>query len=145
MLTIKFIILIHLLCATIWTGGHLILSIGFLPAAIKKKDFSIIESFESRFERIGIPSLLILLITGLILTVYYSPDFLEFNLGDHYTRHILIKFTLLILTVVLAIHARFYLIPKKNLTSLSWHILAVTLLSVLFVFTGFSARSGGLI
>ena len=145
MLFIKIIIFLHILFATIWTGGHLILSIGFLPAAIKKRDFSIIESFESRFERIGIPSLLLLLITGVILTIYYCPQFLEFNLTDHYTKHILIKYILILITIGLALHARFILIPKRDINTLSWHILLVTLLSVLFVFTGFSARSGGMI
>ncbi len=145
MLYIKFVIFLHILCATIWTGGHLILSIGFLPAAMKKSDFNIIESFESRYERIGIPALLILLITGVILTFYYTPEFLQFDLSDHYTKHIFLKFVLMLATIGLAIHARFFLIPKKNLNSLSWHIIAITSLSVLFVFTGFSVRTGGLI
>ncbi|MBT8258720.1 MAG: CopD family protein [Bacteroidia bacterium] len=145
MLFIKIVIFIHLICATVWAGGHLILSIGFLPPAIKKQDFTIIESFESRYERIGIPSLLLLLITGIILSFHYCPQFLEFALNDHYTRHIFIKFILLILTIILAVHARFYLIPKRNINTLSWHILLVTLIALLFVFTGFSARSGGLI
>ena len=145
MLFIKIIIFLHILCATIWAGGHLILSIGYLPSALKKNDFSIIESFESRYEPIGIPSLVILLITGIIMTIHYAPDFLQFDLSDHHARHIFIKFILLIATVILAIHARFYLIPKRNLKNLSWHILLVTLIALLFVFTGFSVRSGGLL
>lgn len=142
---IKAIVFLHILSATIWTGGHLILSLGFLPSALKNKDFSIIESFERRYERIGIPALLILVATGTYMTTYYAPNIFDFDWSDHYSRHIILKYTTLIVTVVLAIHARFSLIPKRNLKPLALHIIAVTLLAVFFVFLGYSTRSGGLL
>jgi hypothetical protein len=55
------------------------------------------------------------------------------------------KWGLLLATVGLAIHARFFLIPKKALRPLAVHILLVTLFSILFVLLGFSARSGGIL
>ena len=142
---IKTIIFIHILAATIWTGGHLILSLGFLPKALREKDFRIIEYFESRFEPIGLPALFILVVSGVYMTSYYAPDIFQLNWQDHYTRHILIKFSLLILTLLLALHARLILIPKKALRPLAFHIIAVTFLSILFVLVGFSARSGGVL
>ncbi len=142
---LKSIIFLHILAATVWTGGHLILSIGFLPKALKNKDFQIIEWFESRFEPIGLPSLLILIVTGTYITTIYAPDFFQLSWQDHYTRHILLKYGLLILTLLLAVHARFFLIPKKALVPLAIHIIAVTVLSILFVLLGFSARSGGIL
>ena len=33
-------LIFHLLAATIWVGGHLVLALGFLPKALKNKDFS---------------------------------------------------------------------------------------------------------
>ena len=45
-------------------------------------------------------------------------------------------------TLGLAIHARFFLIPKKALRPLAVHFLWAPLFSVLFVLLGFSARSG---
>ena len=142
---LKGIILLHILAATIWTGGHIILSIGFLPTALKNKDFEIITSFESRFERIGIPALLVLVVTGVYMTTVYAPEFFRLNRYDHYTRHIMIKFGLLIITMVLAVHARFFLTPKKKLKLLAIHIITVTITSILFVLVGFSVRIGGIL
>ncbi|UJH68475.1 CopD family protein [Allomuricauda sp. SCSIO 65647] len=141
----KMVIFIHILAAMVWTGGHLVLSIGFLPRALRQKNFDLIKNFESKYEPIGMPSLLILLVTGLFLAFTYAPDFFDFNWKDHYTRHIAIKLVLLLATISLAVHARFFLFPRKALKPLAWHIVLVTLISVLFVFVGFSARSGGLL
>tara|TARA_R110000868_G_scaffold342194_2_gene603003 strand:+ start:14327 stop:14761 length:435 start_codon:yes stop_codon:yes gene_type:complete len=142
---LKLVIFLHIICATIWTGGHLILALGFLPKALAKKDFTIIEQFESKFERIGIPALLLLVVSGIYMAIVYTTNFFVFDFTDHYNRHIYIKFILLFCTIALAVHARFFLIPKRNLKSLSSHIILVTLFSIAFVFVGFSARSGGLL
>lgn len=144
-MVLKSIVFIHILSASIWAGGHLVLSLGFLPRALKQRDFSIIEAFESRYEPIGLPALLILVLTGIYMTSAYAPDFFLLDWQDHYTRHILLKFILLSLTILLAVHARFFLIPKKALKALAIHILAVTALAILFVLLGFSARSGGIL
>ena len=144
-MVLKLVIFTHIIAATIWTGGHLILSISFLPKALKKNDFTIIEQFEEKFERIGIPALLILVISGIYMAIVYTTGFFEFDFSDHYTRHVIIKLILLIFTIILAIHARFVLIPKRDLKPLSYHIILVTLLAVVFVFVGFSTRSGGLL
>lgn len=142
---LKIVIFIHIVAATIWTGGHLVLTLGFLPKALKQRDFGIIENFESKYEPIGMPALLILVVTGVYMTVHYAPDFFKMDMANHYTIHLVFKFILLIFTLALAVHARFFLIPQRRLKLLAIHILAVTIIAVLFVFTGFSARSGGLL
>jgi len=38
-----FLLIIHLLAATVWIGGHLILSTRYLPEAIKTKDLEAIS------------------------------------------------------------------------------------------------------
>ncbi|MFS4417942.1 CopD family protein [Maribacter sp. 2307ULW6-5] len=139
------LVFLHLIAATIWTGGHLILALRYLPKALKKKDFGIIEAFEKQYEPIGLPSLLVLAATGIYFATQYAPDFFVLDLGDHHTRHVAIKLGLLLATVLLALHARLVLIPKRALQPLAVHIIAVTVLSVAFVFVGFSARSGGLL
>ncbi len=141
----KAIIFIHLLAAMVWTGGHLILALGFLPKALRYEDFNLIVQFEQRYERIGIHSLLILVITGVYMATVYSPSFFKLDTMDHYTRHIALKLILLLITVALAIHARFFLIPQKKLRPLAWHIIGVTAIAVLFVLVGFSVRSGGIL
>jgi len=144
-MVLKLVIFTHIIAATIWTGGHLTLALGFLPKALKNNDFKIIESFETKFEPIGIPALLVLVASGIYMAMVYTTNFFAFDFSDHYNKHIYIKLILLICTIALAIHARFVLIPKRNLKPLSYHIILVTLLAVVFVFVGFSARSGGLL
>ena len=142
---LKIIVFIHIISATIWVGGHLILTVSYLPNALKHNDFSLIEGYESRFERIGIPSLIILIVTGIYKITYYAPDLFSFDMSDHYTKHIVIKLILLLATILLAIHARLFLIPKRELKPLSYHILAITIIGIAFVFVGMSARMGGIL
>lgn len=142
---LKLNIFIHIIAATVWVGGHLVLSLCFLPKALQQNDFSVISHFEARYEKVGLPSLLILVLSGVYMAFVYSPSFFEFDMTNHYTRHIVFKLVLLLITVCLAIHARFFLIPKKKLRALALHIIAVTVVAVLFVLVGFSARSGGVL
>ena len=51
------LLFIHIVAATIWVGGHLVLSIGFLPRALARRDPEIILGFERIYERIGLPVL----------------------------------------------------------------------------------------
>ena len=146
----KWILALHIISATIWAGGHLILSIGFLPRALKKKDVSIITGFESVFEGIGIPSLIIQVLTGFYLAWELTARDISkwFDFNTFHGIHISLKLLFLILTLFLAFHARFRIIPKlkaENLNSLAVHIVSVTVLAVLLVLTGVSFRVGGLL
>ena len=53
----------------------------------------------------------------------------------------------LLLTLILALHSRFFLLPQlseENLNSFALHIVAVTTLAVLFLIFGAGIRLGGL-
>ncbi len=143
----KIVLLLHVLAATIWTGGHLILAVGFLPRALRAKDFTVIEQFEGPFEKLGIPALLIQILTGIWLAFRYLPEMSDwFGFDNYLSTGITLKFILLGLTLGLALHARLRLIPnisEKNMNYLAWHILSVTILSVLFVIVGVGIRIGG--
>ena len=138
---------LHILAATIWAGGHLVLAIGFLPKALKDKNPEVIKFFESRYERIGIPALLILVITGLYQSFRMIPDFFDwFNYTSFVPVNVTIKLGLLIVTLILAVHARFGIIPnlnENNLKPLAYHIISVTVIAVLMVIVGVSFRYGG--
>ena len=67
----QIILIIHLLAATIWVGGHLILLLRYVPKALKDKTLDDIAFFFFFFEPVGIPALLILLITGILLSYDY--------------------------------------------------------------------------
>ncbi|MHC5025103.1 MAG: CopD family protein [Planctomycetota bacterium] len=138
------IVILHVLGATVWTGGHLVLAIGFLPAALRERDPEIIRGFESRFERIGIPALGLQVITGILLALPYLPDAdAGETLSGHVAGVLVTKFVLLVATIGLAVHARLRLVPKltpETLRPLAMHIIAVTVIAVLFVVVGASLR-----
>jgi putative copper export protein len=143
----KYIILTHILAATIWTGGHIVLATCILPPALREKSPDLIESFESRFERLGVPALVVQVITGLWLAYNLLPSIDRwFGWNDVTSRLIGLKLLLLLITVILAIDSRVRLLPnlnQDNLVSLAYHIVAVTIVSVLFVVVGVGFRVGG--
>jgi hypothetical protein len=139
----KWLILFHVLGAAVWAGGHLILSIGFLPKALKYKDLSIIDNFEKHYERVGIPALLIQIITGVWMALIYVPFNEWGSLATKHHLYLWVKFGLLLATIGFAIHARLFIIPKltiEKLPSLAFHIVMATMLAVMFVITGLSFR-----
>lgn len=141
----KWLVILHVLGATIWVGGHLILSIRFLPAGLRKKDPDIIKAFEQKYETIGIPSLALQVITGVWMALNYNSNLIGFANGIE--TAISIKLILLLTIVLLAIHARFFILPKLSadkLVSLAGHIIAVTLISVVLLYLGVSIRFGGI-
>ncbi|MBN8575533.1 MAG: CopD family protein [Cyclobacteriaceae bacterium] len=139
----KWLILVHVVGATVWVGGHLILSIGFVPRALQVKDVDIIVSFERSFERIGIPALLAQISTGLWMAGIYIPPRQWFTLASAHHQLLWIKLGLVLATLLLALHARFFIIPRlsvQNLPSMVFHIWLVTLLAMGLLLTGLSFR-----
>ena len=143
-----FVLLLHILAATIWTGGHIVLSAVILPRVLKERSPSRLLEFESVYEKIGMPALIIQILSGLYLAYQMLPDFTQwFNLSNPITHPIIFKLTLLALTFGLALSARFRVIPtlsETNLITMAWHIITMTLLSILFVVVGVSFRTGWL-
>lgn len=140
------ILLLHLLAATVWTGGHLILATVILPRALKLHDLEGIRNFENAYEKIGIPALIVQITSGLWLAHRMLPDVsLWFQWQNPIARLILLKLSLLGLTAVLAVDARLRIIPRlgpQNIHSLAWHIIPVTVIAVMFVVVGISFRTG---
>lgn len=145
----KYLLLIHVLGATIWTGGHLVLALTVLPKALRTKNVEAIRQFESGYERIGMPALLVQVITGLWLAYRVLPDPAAwFSFGSHTSTYILLKLASLTLTLILALHARLRIIPRldeRRLTLLGYHIASVTILAVILVSLGVGFRTGGLL
>ncbi|MFN8238095.1 MAG: CopD family protein [Chitinophagales bacterium] len=142
------LIVIHLLAATIWIGGHLILSIRYLPQALRDKNPEIIRAFEAKYETIGLPSLLLLVITGVMLAYVYGVSITHwFSFSNPIERSVSVKLVLLLTTLVLAVHARIFIIPKlsqENMTTMALHIIAITTVAVLMLITGSTVRFGGI-
>ncbi|WP_231731036.1 hypothetical protein [Lacimicrobium alkaliphilum] len=68
------VLLLHLLGATVWTGGHLVLALSILPKALRENSVSRIQDFEQAYEKIGIPALIIQVLTGVWLAWSLIPQ-----------------------------------------------------------------------
>jgi putative copper export protein len=146
--TYRLLVALHLLGATVWVGGHLVLSLSVLPRALRARDPAIIRDFESGFERLGIPALFLQIVTGLWLAYHWTPHLEDwFSLSTPPARLVAIKLALLAATVALALHARLRVIPRldaSTLRVLAYHVVAVTVLGVALLVVGVGIRTGGL-
>ena len=142
------ILLLHILSATIWTGGHIVLCVVILPGVLKENSPEQLLKFESAYEKIGMPALVVQILTGLWMAHNLLPDFSEwFNMSNPIAHPIAAKLLLLAVTFAFALDARFRVIPNlsvDNLRVMAWHIIPVTIFSILFVVVGVSFRSGWL-
>lgn len=137
---------LHILGATVWAGGHLVLALTILPAALRQHSAAPVSEYEQRFERIGLPSLGVQIVTGLWLADHLLGAPANWFDDNPVARAVQLKLALLALTVGLAIHARLRVIPAlsdETLPTLAWHIRIVSAAAVLFVLVGASIRFGG--
>ena len=109
------ILILHILGATVWTGGHLILSLVVLPKVLKTMDHNLLIDFEQGFEKIGIPALIFQIVSGLWLASQVLPDISDwFDFDDKIANLILFKLALLITTAGFAIDAKLRLLSNFN-------------------------------
>lgn len=144
------LLIIHLLSATIWVGGHLILTFGHLPQALKAKDQNIILNYEKKYEPVGMTALVLLVITGILMAYKYgvSLDY-WFQFASPIEKVVSTKLLLLFLTVAFALSAQFRVIPKlknnaEKLPEMAFHIISVTVIGVLMLIYGSFIRFGGI-
>lgn len=140
------LLLLHILGATIWTGGHLILATLILPQVLRERSVEQLLAFEARFERLGMPALIVQVITGLLLAQRMLPTPAHwFDPANPVTHVVWAKLALLTLTVLLALDAKLRVLPNLHagkLVDMAWHIVPVTIFAVLFVVAGVSFRTG---
>jgi len=140
--------LLHMLAATIWTGGHIVLSVVVLPKVLRENSPEQLLSFESVYEKIGMPALLVQIVTGLMLAHRMEPQLNQWlSMANPVSQTIAAKLGLLFLTLCLAANARFRVVPvlsESNLKVMAGHIVATTFLSILLVVAGVSFRTGWL-
>lgn len=141
------LLILHILGATIWTGGHLVLATTVLPRALAARSARILLDFESSYERIGMPALVVQIVTGLslaVLRVGPPASWLEDTPPAHVVH---VKLLLLAITAGFALHAKLRVLPTlsdETLPVMAWHIVPVTVVSVLFAIAGVLFRVGGL-
>jgi hypothetical protein len=88
------------------------------------------------------------IVTGITLAYKLRPEFFGWwGFSDHLSTHLTLKFSCLLLTFLLAVDARLRIVPKltaENMLSLAFHIIPVTLLSIVFVLLGLNIRLANL-
>ena len=138
---------LHVLGATIWTGGHLVLALAWLPRVLRERSPEQLLRFEQGYERIGMPALVVQVVTGVWMAWQMVPSMGAWLSPETpVARAITLKLGLLALTALIAAHARLRVIPRLSAATLplmAWHVAAVTLISVAFVAVGVSLRFGG--
>ena len=151
MYTHQLILILHLIAATIWVGGHLVLAIGYLPKALKRKDFSYIGNFEKTYEPIGMPSLAVLVITGILMAYDYNAGLSSwFSFATPIERVVSLKLICLLTSICFAVSAQTRVLPKlrkgqlNKLSEMAVHIICVTLIGVVMVILGSLVRIGGI-
>jgi putative copper export protein len=143
------LLIIHLLSATIWVGGHLLLVFGHLPQALKEKNQNIILNYEKKYEPVGMTALVLLVITGILMAYKYGVNIeYWFHFATPIEKIISTKLLLLLLTVLFALSAQFRVLPKlksspDKLPEMTFHIVSVTIIGVLMLVFGSFIRFGG--
>ncbi|MDX9752272.1 MAG: CopD family protein [Flavobacteriales bacterium] len=139
-------IILHLLGACIWVGGHLVLLLGVLPRALRERDPSAVLRFEQGYERIGIPALLVQAVTGIWLASRYVPGLWPaFTFGDPLRSAVAIKLLLLLGTVLTGVHARLWVLPRltpQRMSNMALHVAVVTLMALALLYVGAFIRTG---
>ena len=142
------ILWLHLVGAMVWVGGHLILSLAYLPTAWLTQNIDDLKGFEERYEKIGLPALVLQVVTGLSLAYERYPDpSLWLQVTAPRIRVVAIKHSLLFATLLLAAHARLRIWPTISIRSLpvfSMHVVLVTILALAFMSAGLGFRMGWL-
>lgn len=145
-----FLIIVHLLSATIWVGGHLLLCIGYLPKALKEKNQDIILNFEKKYKPIGMLSLILLVISGILMAYKYGVGIeYWFLFKTPIEKVVSTKLLFLFLTIIFALSTQIRVIPKlrkspKKLPEMAFHIISVTTIGILMLIFGSFVRFGGL-
>ena len=143
----RYVLLLHTVSATVWTGGHLVLALRILPAVLKQRSASMLLDFERRYEPLGMSALVIQVVSGVWLASRFVPLSLWLSPGTPTSRMVVMKLTCLALTIAFALDARLRVLPRlrdENVHTMVPHITAVTILGVLFVVAGVGFRTGGL-
>lgn len=146
----KLLVMLHLLGASVWLGGHAVLMAVVLPAAVRRRDPGAIHDFERGYGRLGLAALVVQLATGLLLANAWLGGAWRGLLAQPHQpaeQLILAKLTLLALILGLAGHAYHRVLPRMhadNMRPFVVHATVVTTLSVLLLVVGVGIRTGGL-
>ena len=137
--------LIHVLAASVWIGGHIVILVGYVPRLLASGSFRELEAFERVYEKIGLPSLVIAALTGIYMALKISSPSEWLSTREPGVL-VAVKILLVAATVALALDARMRIIRQYRATGrinkwdMALHIAGVTLIAVLFAVVGWMIR-----
>lgn len=106
------LLILHGIAAAVWLGGLAVLVLGYLPEAWRTRDPRLLVDAIARFDRLGLPALIVAIITGCILAYHWLPEMaLWFNRELPHGAAILTKFSLLILALLIYAYQRARVLP----------------------------------
>ncbi len=144
------LLIIHLICATVWVGGHLYLSFCILPAVLRKNNPRPLLVFEKNYAPLGMTALVLLVITGIGMTLEFGIKPKDwFSFSSPIEKVTSTKLLLLFSTVLFALSAQLRIIPKLRthpgkLWEMAVHVICVTLIGIAMLVLGSFVRYGGL-
>lgn len=145
-----FLLIIHLLAAAIWVGGHLYISVRIIPGCLRGRDPRELIRFEKGYEPLGMVSLALLVITGVWMALQLGITWNRwFTFSSPLERVVSVKLVLLIATALLAVSAQTRVIPgllksPGKLFEMAAHVILVTLIGIAMLVLGTFVRYGGI-
>lgn len=141
-------VMLHVLGACVWIGGHIVLVCMVLPRAMKRSDPAPIIDFERGYGRLGLGALVIQLLTGLWLAHRWIGEWSTlFSEPTPQAHLVLTKMGVLALTVLLAGFTFHRVLPRideqgpRRFALLSG---VTTALAIIMLVLGVGIRTGGL-
>ncbi len=139
----KLVLFLHLIGASIWVGGHLYLLLRLMPSFVRHNDVAGFLAFEKSYEPLGVLALVVQVVTGLYMAQRLVAVEL-WQVGNYATYLIWAKLGLLLMTVITALHARFFVVARlqkgnytdHTLTVMAIHVALICLYAVVFVLVG---------
>jgi putative copper export protein len=145
----QLLVIVHLLGATVWVGGHLVLVLGVLPRALRAGDGAAVAAFEKSYGRVGLGAMVGQLVTGVWLADRWLGGWTHvFSDPTPSTHRVMIKLGLVFATLVVGGYAYHRVLPglasgPAGLRKFAVHAWTTTLLAVGLLVVGASIRLGG--
>lgn len=142
------LVVLHLLAACVWLGGHVVLASLVFPSTLDGRDPDTIYRIESLYDKVGMFALMGQILTGLLLAYLHTPDlgkWLAFDspMGRLIGIKLILQFVILGLALDLRVRL-FARVGSAGLSSLRLHVALISLVSAASVFVGASFRIGWL-
>lgn len=145
----QILLIIHLICLSIWVGGHLFLAIRILPNILKEKSAEKLFTFGESFEPLGMGALVLIVTTGVWMAIQMgvTPS-TWFHFASPIEKVVSTKLALLAAMLLLALSVRLRINPTlkdspKKLPELAVHIILINLISLTMLVMGTVIRYGG--